>query len=373
MRVITQSEFGTPDVLTVAEVPRPVPLPTEVLVKVQAAGVNPVDRKTREGGGMAAVLGEPPFVLGWDVAGVVEEVGFGVTTLAVGDRVFGMPWFPRAAGGYGQFVTAPARQFAKVPDNLSIEEAAAVPLAALTAWQALVDTAKVQPGQTVVVTAAGGGVGHFAVQFAHHLGANVIAVASERHREWLTAHGAATVIDYTSVRFEQHIRDADVVIELVGDDVDATTTRSVDVLRPGGLLVAVPAGVPEASLAAAEAAGSGPPGSSSSLTATGSRRSPTCSSAAMSRSSWTRCSLSRTPRRRTRRSRQDAPAASSSCASPTTTDAAGSHAQSRTEAHRNPVGAAWPARPSHLRPPSAEAARVEPASVSGRRIRRTRR
>jgi NADPH:quinone reductase-like Zn-dependent oxidoreductase len=144
MRVVTQSEFGTPDVLTVAEAPRPVPLPTEVLVKVQAAGVNPVDRKTREGGGMAGVLGEPPFVLGWDVAGVIEEVGFGVTTLAVGDRVFGMPWFPRAAGGYGQFVTAPARQFAKVPDNLSIEEAAAVPLAALTAWQALVDTAGVR-------------------------------------------------------------------------------------------------------------------------------------------------------------------------------------------------------------------------------------
>ena len=255
MRVVTQSEFGAPDVLTVGEAPRPVPLPTEVLVKVQAAGVNPVDRKTRAGGGMVGVLGEPPFVLGWDVAGVIEEVGFGVTTLAVGDRVFGMPWFPRAAGGYGQFVAAPARQFAKVPDNLSFEEAAAVPLAALTAWQALVDTAEVQPGQTVVVTAAGGGVGHFAVQFAHHLGANVIAVASERHREWLTAHGAARVIDYTSVRFEQHIRDADVVIELVGDDVHATTTRSVDVLRPGGLLVAVPAGVPEASFAAAEAAG----------------------------------------------------------------------------------------------------------------------
>ena len=124
---------------------------------------------------MAGVLGEPPFVLGWDVAGVIEEVGFGVTTLTVGDRVFGMPWFPRAAGGYGQFVTAPARQFVKVPDNLSIEEAAAVPLAALTAWQALVDTANVQPGHTVVITAAAGGVGHFAVQFASHLGANVIA------------------------------------------------------------------------------------------------------------------------------------------------------------------------------------------------------
>lgn len=255
MWVVTQSEFGSPDVLALAQQERPTPLPTEVLVRVQAAGINPVDWKTRTGEGVAGVLGQPPFVLGWDVAGIVEEVASGVTTLAVGDRVFGMPWFPRPAGAYGQFVTAPARQFVKVPDNLSIEEAGAVPLAALTAWQALVDTAKVGPGQTVVITAAAGGVGHFAVQFANYLGANVVAVASERHHEWLIALGAATVVDYTRVRFEDHIRDADVVIELVGDASDATTTRAVHVLRPGGLLVAVPSGVPAAALDAAEKAG----------------------------------------------------------------------------------------------------------------------
>src|SRR5262245_7832026 len=106
----------------------------------------------------------PPFILGWDVSEVVERTGFGVTTLKPGDEVYGMPWFPRAAGGYAEYVTAPSRQFARKPRSLSHEQAAAVPLAALTAWQTLVDTAHVQPGQRVLVHAAGGGVGHFAVQ-----------------------------------------------------------------------------------------------------------------------------------------------------------------------------------------------------------------
>jgi NADPH:quinone reductase-like Zn-dependent oxidoreductase len=210
---------------------------------VHAAGVNPVDWKTRAGTGMARVLGEPPFVLGWDVSGVVEEAGFGVTTLAVGDEVYGMPWFPRAAGGYAEYVTAPARQFAHKPTSVSHEQAAAVPLAALTAWQALVDTAGVRAGQTVLVHAAAGGVGHFAVQFAKHLGAHVIATAGSARHEWLSRIGADEVIDYGAVRFEEAVRDVDVVIELVGNAYDKTSTRSLRVLRPGGLLVAIPAGV----------------------------------------------------------------------------------------------------------------------------------
>jgi len=255
MTAITQNAFGGSDVLTLAEVPRPIPVATEVLVRVEAAGVNPVDWKTRAGSGMAAVVGEPPFVLGWDVAGIVEEVGFGVTTLAVGDRVFGMPWFPRPAGAYAQYVTAPSRQFVKIPDHLSFEEAAAVPLAALTAWQALVDTARVEAGQTVVITAAAGGVGHFAVQFARQLGARVIAVASARHHEWLLTHGAAEVVDYTQTRFEDEISGADVVIELVGSGPDDTTRRAVGTLRAGGVLVAVPGGVSAPVAKAAEDAG----------------------------------------------------------------------------------------------------------------------
>ncbi|MFC4060091.1 NADP-dependent oxidoreductase [Planomonospora corallina] len=243
MRAVSQDTFGGPEVLRTVELPRPEPLPTEVLVRVVAAGVNPVDVKTRGGGGMAGVLGEPPFVLGWDVSGVVEEVGFGVHTLTPGDEVYGMPWFPRPAGAYAGYVTAPSRQFARKPRSLSHEEAAAVPLAALTAWQALVDAAGVRSGQRVLVHAAAGGVGHFAVQFAKHLGAYVIGTARGGKHEWLRGLGADEVIDYTSVRFEQAVKDVDVVVDLVGDEHDATSTRSLEVLSPGGLLLAIPSGV----------------------------------------------------------------------------------------------------------------------------------
>ncbi|WP_414170674.1 NADP-dependent oxidoreductase [Streptoverticillium reticulum] len=243
MRAVVQDGFGGTEVLRVRQVPRPEPLPTEVLVRVHAAGVNPVDWKTRAGSGMAGVLGQPPFVLGWDVSGVVDAVGFGVTTLKVGDEVYGMPWFPRAAGGYAEYVTAPARQFARKPATVGHEEAAAVPLAALTAWQALVDTAELRAGQRVLIHAAAGGVGHFAVQFAKHLGAHVLATASGGRHAWLEELGADEVIDYTAVRFEDVARDVDVVIDLVGDIHDRTSMRSLEVLRPDGLLVAIPAGV----------------------------------------------------------------------------------------------------------------------------------
>ncbi|MBF9069870.1 NADP-dependent oxidoreductase [Streptacidiphilus sp. NEAU-YB345] len=255
MRAVVQDAFGGPEVLRLKEVARPKPLPTEVLVRVHAAGVNPVDWKTRAGSGMAGVLGQPPFVLGWDVSGVVEAVGFGVTTLAVGDEVYGMPWFPRSAGGYAEYVAAPARQFARKPASVDHVHAAAVPLAALTAWQAVVDTAQVQRGQRVLITAAAGGVGHFAVQFARHLGAHVVATASAARHPWLKELGADETVDYSTTRFEDVIRDVDVVIELVGDTHDGSSTRSLKVLRPGGLLVAVPEGVSPELAQAAEAAG----------------------------------------------------------------------------------------------------------------------
>lgn len=255
MRAVTQDSFGGPEVLKIARVPRPTPLPTEVLVRVHAAGVNPVDWKTRAGTGMAGVLGQPPFILGWDVSGVVEETGFGVTTLQPGDEVYGMPWFPRAAGGYAEYVTAPARQFARKPAAIGHEQAAAVPLAALTAWQALVDTADVRPGQRVLIHAAAGGVGHLAVQFAKHLGAHVIGTASSGRHDWLTKLGADELIDYHAVRFEDAVRDVDVVIDLIGEHHDNTGIRSVRTLRPGGLMVAIPAGVSPELRDAAEAHG----------------------------------------------------------------------------------------------------------------------
>ncbi|MHA4820331.1 NADP-dependent oxidoreductase [Streptomyces aculeolatus] len=257
MRAISQDEFGGPEVLHTVEIARPQPLPTEVLVRVVSAGVNPVDYKTRASGGMPGVLGPPPVILGWDVSGIVEETGFGVTTLAVGDEVYGMPWFPRQAGAYAEYVTAPSRQFAPKPTTLSHDSAAAVPLAALTAWQTLVDTAGVQAGQRVLIHAAAGGVGHFAVQFARHLGAHVIGTASAAKHDWLRSLGADELVDYTRVRFEDVIDDAsvDVVIDLVGDGHDATSTRSLPVMRPDGVLVAVPSGVDPRLLAQAQSRG----------------------------------------------------------------------------------------------------------------------
>jgi NADPH:quinone reductase-like Zn-dependent oxidoreductase len=129
MRAVVLHEFGGPEVLRVEEVPEPEPIPTEVQVRVQAAGINPVDFKTRQGKGMAAVLGDPPLRIGWDVAGVVTAIGGGVTRFEVGDEVFGMPWFPRQAGAYAEYVTAPSRHFAATPHALSATEAGALRIA----------------------------------------------------------------------------------------------------------------------------------------------------------------------------------------------------------------------------------------------------
>jgi NADPH:quinone reductase-like Zn-dependent oxidoreductase len=231
MRAIIQNESGSP--LTLSDVPRPAPLPTEVLVRVHAAGVNPVDWKTRAGSGMAGMQ-TYPFINGWDVSGVVEEVGFGVTTLKPGDEVYGMPHFPHAAGAYAEYVTAPSRHFAKKPKSLTHVEAAALPLAALTAWQVLIDTADVQAGQKVLVTAAAGGVGHLAVQIAKAHGAYVIGTAREPKHAFLKGLGVDELVDYTQGDYEG--TDVDVFVDLVG----GTSPASV---KPGGLFVGVPSGV----------------------------------------------------------------------------------------------------------------------------------
>jgi NADPH:quinone reductase-like Zn-dependent oxidoreductase len=236
MTVVSLDRFGGPEVLTLTQRPRPAPSPTEILVRVRAAGVNPIDWKTRAGTGLPVEL---PFVPGWDVAGVVEEVGHGVTRFRPGDRVFGMPWFPRPAGAYGQYVTAPSRHFAATPDGLDDVAAAALPLAALTAWQALVDTADVQDGQTVLVHAGAGGVGHLAIQIAAARGARVIATARAARHGLLRELCAAETVDYSAVPFEEAVRDVDVAFDLVGGD---TAVRSIPVLRPGGLLVAAVGG-----------------------------------------------------------------------------------------------------------------------------------
>jgi NADPH:quinone reductase-like Zn-dependent oxidoreductase len=237
MRGVIQHEVGPPEVLVVEELPTPEPIPTEVQVRVHAAGVNPVDFKTRAGG-RSKFLGDPPFRVGWDVSGVVSKLGAGVTRFRVGDEVFGMPWFPREAGAYGEYVTAPSRHFAAKPGVLSHEEAAALPLAGLTAWQIIVDTINLQAGDDLLVHGAAGGVGHLAVQIARARGANVFATARAEQGEWLRGLGAERVIDYRDEDFAELVADLDAVIDLVGSYGEA----SLAVLRPGGTLVAVPSG-----------------------------------------------------------------------------------------------------------------------------------
>jgi NADPH:quinone reductase-like Zn-dependent oxidoreductase len=237
---------------------RPVPEPglTEIRVRVAAAGVNPVDLGTRGGGGVAAVIGEPPFVLGWDVSGVVDSVAPGVTRFAVGDEVFGVPMFPRQAGAYAEFMTAPARHFARKPKSIDHVHAGALPVCGLTAWQTVVDIAAVQPGQRVLVHAAGGGVGHIAVQIAKARGAYVIGTARAAKHDALAALGIDEAIDYTTTPFETAVHDIDLVIDLVRDPARAGhyAFRSLDVLRPGGLLVHVPSVILPAGLDQAAAA-----------------------------------------------------------------------------------------------------------------------
>ncbi|MEV6650978.1 NADP-dependent oxidoreductase [Streptomyces sp. NPDC051219] len=250
MRAITPVAWGGPDVLTEVRLPRPTPGPTEILVRVHAAGVNPVDWKSRATGGFGMWARTP--VLGYDVSGVVEAVGLGVTLYAPGDEVFGMPEFPRQAGGYAEYVTGPARHFARKPAALDHVQSAALPLAALTALQSLTGTAGLRAGQRVLIHAAAGGVGHLAVQIAKARGAYVIGTAREAKHARLRELGADELIDYTRTDFTGAVQDVDVVMDAVGGDYGA---RSLRVLRPGGTLITLPS--PDAVPPAAEAARAG--------------------------------------------------------------------------------------------------------------------
>lgn len=230
MRVITQQKLGGPEVLTVADAPEPRALPTEVLVRVKAIGLNPLEARLRAG--EFPLLGRPPFILGWDISGVVEHAQ--TWRFRPGDEVFGMPLFPRAANAYAEIVATPALHLARKPASLSHVEAAALPIVGLTAWQGLVDLAGVSEGDRVLIHGGGGGVGHVAIQIAKALGAHVITTASASKRKFAEEIGADEVIDYTTADFTKAARDIDVVLDTLGGD---TAERSLGVLRPGGHLV----------------------------------------------------------------------------------------------------------------------------------------
>lgn len=234
MRAVTQNSVGEPDVLFVAEQPAPSPKASEVLVRVKAAGINPVDGAVRAG--YFPLIGEPPFILGWDISGTVEALGTGVTAFKVGDAVFGMPRFPKQAAAYAEFVATPVDEIAAKPAAIDHAQAAALPLAGLTAWQGLVRHGGLQSGQRVLIHAGAGGVGHLAVQIAKARGAWVIATASPDKLDYVRSIGADEVVDYTKGDFTEQVRDIDLVLDAMGGD---HADRSLKVLREGGVLVSL--------------------------------------------------------------------------------------------------------------------------------------
>src|SRR3954469_20575293 len=244
MKAIRIHGYGGPEVLVYEDAPQPEPAAGEVLVRVHATALNPVDRFTRAGYLQGMVSFTLPFIPGLDLAGVVDAVGEGVTTVAVGDAVYGYSNMMRQ-GAYAEYALVSAGEIAPKPASVDFETAASVPLVGLTAWQGLFTVAGLQPGQTVLIHGAGG-VGSLAVQFARAKGALVLATAGSDKLALLRDLGVAEAIDYTTTRFEDVVRDVDVVFDTVGGEL---TEPSLAVLKPGGIYV-TPAGQPEPEAAA---------------------------------------------------------------------------------------------------------------------------
>jgi NADPH:quinone reductase-like Zn-dependent oxidoreductase len=252
VRAAVQRSFGGPEVLTIEDASIPDVIPTEVRVQVEFAGVNPVDAKVRAGASVAAFAGNFPLTVGWDIAGVIESVGAGVTRFAVGDRVFGMPRFPRPARGYAELVTAPSRQLALIPSGVETRLAASLPLASITAWQLVADVASISEGDRVLILGAGGAVGRLATQLAKKRGAQVITTGSKRSIALLAELGADRQLLTDELDGGASLGELDAIIDLIGH---GHGVREVRRLRPGGILVVVPthsqAGLAEVAASAA--------------------------------------------------------------------------------------------------------------------------
>lgn len=250
MKAFILNAAGAAENLQLSEIPTPVISGNEVLVQVKAISINPVDVKSRAHEELLSwVAGdERPVILGWDISGIVTAKGKDVTAFEIGDEVFGMIKVNESGTGetlgkgkaYAEYVAAPASQLALKPNNVSHREAVAATLAAMTAWQALIDTAQIKKGDKVLIHAASGGVGHFAVQIAKYFGAYVIGTSSAANKEFVLSLGADEHIDYQSQRFEEVVKDIDVVLDAMAGE---TLTRSIDVVKPGGRIVSIPSWV----------------------------------------------------------------------------------------------------------------------------------
>ena len=235
MKAIRIHNYGGPEVLEYENATRPIPQADEVLIRVHAAGVNPIDWKVRQGYMKDLWPHKLPLILGWDVSGVVEAIGPGVSRFKKGDEVYSEPDASRD-GAYADYIVVRESEVALKPKSLHHVRAAAVPLATLTAWQALFDAAQLEPGQRVLIHAGSGGVGHVAVQLAKWKGAHVLATASTKNQELLRGLGADEPIDYTKHKFEDVACDVDLVLDTIGGE---TQERSWSVLKKGGLLLSL--------------------------------------------------------------------------------------------------------------------------------------
>ena len=239
MKAVRIHAFGGPEVMHIEDVARPVPAAEEFLIKLYASGVNPVDWVVREGSSAALkYMLTLPMTLGWDAAGVVEEMGSEVTGFEKGDAVYGVPNFP-GDGSYAEYCVAKASQFSRKPQSLSFSEAAGVPLAGITAWTALFAYGKLQAGQRILIQGASGGVGSLAVQFAKAKGAYVIGTASAGNLEHVRQLGADEALDYKGQPVEELVRDVDVVLEASPVRDNAARAKAVAMIKPGGIFISV--------------------------------------------------------------------------------------------------------------------------------------
>ncbi|HEX4637919.1 MAG TPA: NADP-dependent oxidoreductase [Chthoniobacterales bacterium] len=235
MKAVVASEYGGPEVLKYQDVPRPEPKDDEILVRVMAAAVNPVDSYVRQGKFGTRSMNNLPLIIGYDISGVVEKAGANAKKFKRGDAVYCYLSVARG-GGYAEFAIAKESETALKPKNISFEEAAAVPLAGTTAWQALIDSGKIDKGQTVLIHGGSGGVGSFAIPIAKARGAKVIATASTEHQEILKQLGVDQAIDYTKTKFEDVVKDVDLVLNCVRADA---LGRSYGVVKKGGIIVSI--------------------------------------------------------------------------------------------------------------------------------------
>jgi len=235
MKAVRIHEYGGPEVLKYEDAPKPTPAADEVLIRVHAAGVNPVDWKVRAGYAKERLKYKMPFIPGWDVSGVIEAVGSAAKRLKAGDEVYSRPDIARD-GSYAEYIVVRESEVALKPKSLDHVTAAAIPLASLTAWQGLFDAAKLTAGQTVLIHGAAGGVGTFAVQFAKTKGARVTATASKKNHDFLRSLGADELIDYNTTKFEDVVHDVDAVFDTITGE---TADRSWQVIKKGGVYVSI--------------------------------------------------------------------------------------------------------------------------------------